>query len=70
MSDLLKIYFKKWQEIISFRKYDEWCQTEEARNCFNKIQQEEKDEQDYACKTGMDPIYWCWNCKYSICDKH
>ena len=41
-------------------EYDEWC----------KIQEEEIEEQDFAEECDMDPIYWCWNCKYAECDRH
>jgi hypothetical protein len=68
--DTLKIFFKKWRDIISFRKYDEWCETDEAKKAFYEIKQEEEDEKEYARQNDMDSIHWCWNCKYSNCEEH
>ena len=53
-------YFKKWRDIISYRKYDEWCE----------LHNEELLEQEFAAQNKLDPIYWCWNCKYHECDIH
>jgi len=40
------------------------------RQIWNQIRQEEINEELYARETGMDPIHWCWNCKYSDCERH
>lgn len=53
-------YFDIWRDIVSFRKYDQWCE----------INNEILAEQEFAMENGMDPIYWCWNCKYSDCELH
>jgi len=70
MTDLCEIYFKKWRDEVSFRRYDRWCQTEEAKKLFDEIKEEDEYEREYACKNTMDPIYWCWNCKYGCCEEH
>jgi hypothetical protein len=48
----------------------EWkAKTEETRRAiFEEIRQEEESERLYAEETGMDSIYWCWNCKHCMCD--
>jgi hypothetical protein len=51
-------YFKIWQQKTLSRKI------------FNELKQEERDEDDFACENDLDPIYWCWNCKYGCCDRH
>jgi hypothetical protein len=40
------------------------------RQIWNQLRQEEINEEIYARETGMDPIHWCWNCKYSDCERH
>ena len=42
-----------------------------VQNVYNRksLQQEERDEIDFA-RECMEPIHWCWNCKYSDCDIH
>ena len=38
---------------------------------FEEYRQEDLDEIEYARVIGdMDSIHWCWNCKYSECDRH
>jgi len=61
-------YFKIWYDEVSFRRYDRWCQTDEAQKLFNEVLQEEEDEKEYAANNNMDSIYWCWHCKYGCCD--
>lgn len=56
----IAFYLKKWRDIVSFKKYDRWCETQE----------EEHNEINYARENNMDSLYWCWNCKYSDCDIH
>jgi hypothetical protein len=51
-------YFKIWQQKTLERKI------------FNELKQEERDEDDFACENDLDPIYWCWHCKYGCCDRH
>ena len=60
----IQYYFTLWRihvsQIKMFRDYDEWCE----------INNERLSEEKYAQETKMDPIHWCWNCKYSSCDRH
>ena len=56
----IRYYFDKWRLNISFRKYDQWCE----------LHNEEILEQEFATENNMEPIYWCWNCKYSDCEIH
>ena len=49
-----------WRDNIMYRKYDRWCE----------IQEEQIEEDSYARKTGMDSVYWCWNCRHSDCNVH
>jgi len=58
---LARKYFDIWAQNVEYRKH---------RRAFYEIKQEEQDEIDFAQNAGMDPIYWCWNCKYSDCDRH
>ena len=55
--------FKRWKtnakRMKDFRRYDEWCQNQEDLN----------SEKLFAEKY-MEPIYYCWKCKYSECDVH
>ena len=53
-------YFKKWKQNVEFKKYDQWCENNN----------EELMENYYAQENNMDSNYWCWNCKYSECDRH
>jgi hypothetical protein len=53
----LRYFFNQWRNKIG---YNEWFE----------IQQELREEEEYAANNGMDSIYWCWNCKYSDCDIH
>ena len=56
----IKYYFDIWRNNVSFKKYDEWCE----------IHNEELNEIEYASNNDLEPIYWCWNCKYSDCNIH
>lgn len=56
----IHFFFKKWQQAVEFRKYDEWCE--------NK--REEQEEEEFACENGMDSELWCWKCKHDSCDIH
>ena len=60
MVSILRKYFDIWRDNIMYRKYDRWCE----------IQEEQHDDESYARKTGMDSVYWCWNCRHSDCDVH
>jgi hypothetical protein len=56
----VKEFFNIWRQQASFARYDRWC----------KDHSEELLEEYFAQKNDMDPIYWCWACKYSECDEH
>ena len=56
----ISVYFKKWRDYVSYKKYDRWCE----------IHNEELDEINYARENNMESFHWCWNCKYSDCDIH
>lgn len=56
----IKKFFQRWRENVDIIKYDRWC---EHMN-------EQLIEDSYAQENNMDSIHWCWNCKYSNCEKH
>jgi len=60
----LILFFSRWKKITeeqkSIRSYNNWCE----------INNEQLEEELFAQQNGMDPIHWCWNCKYSDCDRH
>ena len=37
---LMKDFFNTWKNLISFRKYDEWCELPETQEIFHNIKQE------------------------------
>jgi hypothetical protein len=39
----ISYYFKKWRDIVSFRKYDEWCKIQEELN---------NENEGWQCKYG------------------
>ena len=41
-----------------------------AKKQWEEDQLEELEEREYAIANDEDPIYWCWNCKHSDCDRH
>ena len=47
--DIARIYFKKWVEYVTFKRYDRWCENN----------QEELDEIKFSIENKMAPIYWC-----------
>ena len=57
-------YFNLWRSnvkiIRSYRDYDTWCENIEER----------LQDVEFAIKNGMDPIFWCFNCKYCECEIH
>jgi len=50
--------FKRWKEYVQEKKL------------FYEIREEEISEIEFARNNDLDPIYWCWNCKYSDCEIH
>jgi hypothetical protein len=50
-------FFYRWYDLVRKSKF---C--EEA--------EEEWSECEYAAENGMDSVLWCWNCKYSECERH
>jgi len=57
-TDFKKNIFKAWKKYTSDKKE------------FYGLKQESEDEKEFASRNLMDPIYYCWNCKYSDCDIH
>ena len=53
-----RFYFNMWKLKVDFK-----------RNWLN-LKEEEEQENEFARENSMDPIYWCWNCKYSEYDRH
>lgn len=47
-----------------------WQQKTLARKNFNELMREEREEDEFACENDLDPIYWCWQCKYGSCERH
>ncbi len=58
--ETVRYFFQLWRNKTMYANYDKWCE----------IQEEQFQEKEFACKNGMDPVYWCWNCKYSDCYTH
>ena len=56
----ISVYFKKWRDYVSYKKYDLWCE----------IQEEVWVEEEFARENNMESFHWCWKCKYSECDIH
>ena len=58
INDIVVHAYKKNEELL-------------AEEIFNEMKEEEEDERMYAQQnTDIEPIHWCWNCKYSDCDRH
>jgi hypothetical protein len=61
MSVRMEYFFNLWKNFTKeVKEYNEWCE----------IKEEERDEAIYARDNGMDPIYFCWNCKHNTCKVH
>ena len=61
MDTFIRYYFNFWKNKVKrFKDYDEWCE----------LNNERLREEEFAEQNNMESIYWCWNCKYSDCDKH
>ena len=62
--ETIKTYFNLLRSNADFSRsrmeYDSWCETVE----------EQLQEVEYAIKNNVDPIFYCWNCKYGECDVH
>ena len=58
----IAFYFNLWRTNANKRKreYEEWCEHRE----------ESIAEETFARESGMDSVYWCWNCKHSDCQIH
>ena len=52
-----RFYFNMWKLKVDFKR--NWLE----------IKKEEEEEEEFA-RENMDPIYWCWNCQHSECDRH
>jgi hypothetical protein len=61
-------------ELVDVSRYfKHWCKyLRDAREkrIWEEDAQEELDELEYSAENGLDPVYWCWNCKYSECERH
>lgn len=40
---LMKDFFNIWRNLISFRKYDEWCELPETQKLFNEIKEKPEE---------------------------
>ena len=58
-------YFNIWRTNVSYIRYDRWCEEN-----FEELLREQQDEIKYAAENDMDPVYWCWHCKYGDCEDH
>ena len=56
----IQYYFNKWKKIVDFKRYDTWCE----------INDERLKEEEFARNNDLEPVYWCWNCKYNECGIH
>lgn len=56
----ISYYFNLWRTKVLIKHYDDWCE-----DCKDELL-----EQKFAMENDMDPIYWCWNCKYNECELH
>jgi hypothetical protein len=55
---IIKKLFLHWRNHVSMVKYDAWCDIRE-------------DElRELECTEDVDPVHWCWNCKYGECERH
>ena len=55
-------YFYRWREFVN--------DSRERRKEWEEIHNEEIEENEFASEYLMDPVYWCWNCKHSDCERH
>ncbi len=70
MDILVRKMFKLWKSNIDHIKLDFHRQICLNHDEWNKYIEEDLDETEYARVIDMDSIHWCWNCKYSECDRH
>ena len=59
--DLLSRFFDAWNQFVKF---------ERNRREWEELAEEEEAEEHYARENGLDSVYYCWNCKYSECERH
>ena len=57
--ELERKYFKRWCDIISFRKYENFVERFD----------EEQEEIQYAIENDMSSLFWCLHCKYGVCEE-
>jgi hypothetical protein len=55
-------YFYRWRELVDASR--------ERRKEWQEIHNEEIEENEFASEYLTDPVYWCWNCKHSDCERH
>ena len=52
-------YFNIWRINIDIKREKDFYDT----------LHEEEMENDFARENGMEPIYYCWDCKFSVCER-
>jgi len=60
----LILFFSRWKRIADQQK------TIRSYNKFCELNNERLEEELFAQETKMDSSEWCWNCKYSDCERH
>jgi hypothetical protein len=59
--NFLSRFFDTWNQFVKF---------ERNRREWEELAEEEEAEEHYARENGLDSVYYCWNCKYSECERH
>ena len=62
MTTDIRRMFVQWKSVVDKRKSE--------KDAWYELRQEDFDEEDYAINNDMDPIFWCWHCKYGECSTH
>lgn len=60
---MIRSYFDLWKHITQ-------AQAQKDTQAWTDARQEELDDDEFAAINDMEPEYWCWQCKYSDCDRH
>lgn len=53
-----------------FNIWREYLRDAREKREYLQILQEELEELEYASENNLESVYWCWNCKYSECERH
>ena len=59
--NFLSRIFDAWNKLVVF---------ERNRREWEELAEEEEAEEHYARENGLGSVYYCWNCKYSECERH